>query len=81
MVIDDLRELGSDQARRQLEMLVMRALAELRFVLAWACGGQFRGRDLLVPRWDVSDDGRMPPCGLGRPGWLARRGPAGGLSD
>jgi LuxR family maltose regulon positive regulatory protein len=34
VVIDDLHELGSDQARRQLELLVMRAPAELRFVLA-----------------------------------------------
>jgi len=33
LVIDDLHELGSDQARRQLELLVMRAPAELRFVL------------------------------------------------
>ena len=33
-MIDDLHELGSDQARRQLELLVMRAPAELRFVLA-----------------------------------------------
>jgi LuxR family maltose regulon positive regulatory protein len=32
-VIDDLHELGSDQARRQLELL-MRAPPELRFVLA-----------------------------------------------
>ena len=41
LVIDDLHELGSDQARQQLELLVMRAPAELRFVLAtrhaWAC--------------------------------------------
>jgi LuxR family transcriptional regulator, maltose regulon positive regulatory protein len=34
LVIDDLHELGSDQARQQLELLVMRAPAELRFVLA-----------------------------------------------
>ncbi len=34
LVIDDLHELGSDQARRQLELLVMRAPAALRFVLA-----------------------------------------------
>jgi LuxR family maltose regulon positive regulatory protein len=34
LVIDDLHELGSDEARRQLELLVMRAPAELRFVLA-----------------------------------------------
>jgi LuxR family transcriptional regulator, maltose regulon positive regulatory protein len=34
LVIDDLHELGSDQARRQLELLVMRAPPELRFVLA-----------------------------------------------
>jgi len=33
LVIDDLHELGSDQARRQLELLLMRAPAELRFVL------------------------------------------------
>jgi len=34
LVVDDLHELGSDEARRQLELLVMRAPAELRFVLA-----------------------------------------------
>jgi len=34
VVIDDLHELGSDQARRQLELLVMRAPEKLRFVLA-----------------------------------------------
>jgi ATP/maltotriose-dependent transcriptional regulator MalT len=34
LVIDDLHELGSDQARQHLELLVMRAPAELRFVLA-----------------------------------------------
>ena len=34
LVIDDLHELGSDQARRQLELLLMRAPPELRFVLA-----------------------------------------------
>ena len=34
LMIDDLHELGSDQARRQLELLVMRAPAELRLVLA-----------------------------------------------
>jgi LuxR family maltose regulon positive regulatory protein len=34
LVIDDLQELGSDQARRQLELLLMRAPEELRFVLA-----------------------------------------------
>ena len=34
LVIDDLHELGSDQARRQLELLVMRAPEELRFVLS-----------------------------------------------
>jgi LuxR family transcriptional regulator, maltose regulon positive regulatory protein len=34
LVIDDLHELGSDQARRQLELLIMRAPAGLRFVLA-----------------------------------------------
>ena len=34
LVIDDLHELGSDQARRQLELLVMRAPPQLRFVLA-----------------------------------------------
>jgi LuxR family transcriptional regulator, maltose regulon positive regulatory protein len=34
LVIDDLHELGSDQARRQLELLVMRAPDELRFALA-----------------------------------------------
>jgi LuxR family maltose regulon positive regulatory protein len=34
LVIDDLHELGSSEARRQLELLLMRAPAELRFVLA-----------------------------------------------
>jgi LuxR family transcriptional regulator, maltose regulon positive regulatory protein len=34
LVIDDLHELNSDQARRQLELLVLRAPRELRFVLA-----------------------------------------------
>jgi LuxR family maltose regulon positive regulatory protein len=34
LVIDDLHELGSAEARQQLELLVMRAPAELRFVLA-----------------------------------------------
>jgi LuxR family transcriptional regulator, maltose regulon positive regulatory protein len=34
LVIDDVHELGSDRAQRQLELLVMRAPAELRFVLA-----------------------------------------------
>ncbi|HXW47280.1 MAG TPA: LuxR C-terminal-related transcriptional regulator [Streptosporangiaceae bacterium] len=34
LVIDDLHELDSGQARRQLELLIMRAPAELRFVLA-----------------------------------------------
>ena len=34
LVIDDLHELDSDQARRQLELLVLRAPKELRFVLA-----------------------------------------------
>ena len=34
LLIDDLHELGSDQARRQLELLVMRAPEELRFVLS-----------------------------------------------
>ena len=34
LVVDDVHELGSDQAQRQLELLVMRAPAELRFVLA-----------------------------------------------
>ena len=34
LVIDDLHELGSDQARRQLELLLMRAPPGLRFVLA-----------------------------------------------
>jgi LuxR family maltose regulon positive regulatory protein len=32
-VIDDLHELGSAEARQQLELLVMRAVPELRFVL------------------------------------------------
>ena len=45
LVIDDLHELGSAEARQQLELLVMRAPAGLRFVLAtrhdsgWACTG------------------------------------------
>src|SRR6516165_10030904 len=34
LVIDDLHELGSEQARRQLELLVMRAPEQLRLVLA-----------------------------------------------
>src|SRR6201993_3238019 len=34
LVLDDVHELGSDEARRQLELLVMRAPPELRFVLA-----------------------------------------------
>jgi len=34
LVIDDVHELGSDQARRQLELLLMRAPPGLRFVLA-----------------------------------------------
>jgi LuxR family transcriptional regulator, maltose regulon positive regulatory protein len=34
LVIDDVHELGSDQALRQMELLVMRAPEELRFVLA-----------------------------------------------
>jgi LuxR family maltose regulon positive regulatory protein len=34
VVIDDLHELGSDQARQQLELLLMRAPPQLRFVLA-----------------------------------------------
>jgi LuxR family transcriptional regulator, maltose regulon positive regulatory protein len=34
LVIDDLHELGSDQARQQLELLMMRAPEELRFALA-----------------------------------------------
>ena len=33
-MIDDVHELGPDQARRQLELLVMRAPPQLRFVLA-----------------------------------------------
>jgi LuxR family maltose regulon positive regulatory protein len=34
LVVDDLHELGSEQARRQLELLVMRAPERLRLVLA-----------------------------------------------
>src|SRR5215470_7863047 len=34
LVLDDVHELGADQARRQLELLLMRAPEELRFVLA-----------------------------------------------
>ena len=34
LVLDDVHELGSDEARRQLELLVMRAPDRLRFVLA-----------------------------------------------
>ena len=34
LILDDLHELGADQAPRQLELLVMRAPEELRFVLA-----------------------------------------------
>jgi LuxR family maltose regulon positive regulatory protein len=34
LVIDDVHELGSDEARRQLELLLMRAPPGLRFILA-----------------------------------------------
>ena len=34
LLIDDVHELGSDQAQQQLELLVMRAPPQLRFVLA-----------------------------------------------
>jgi LuxR family maltose regulon positive regulatory protein len=34
LVLDDVHELGSAEARRQLELLLMRAPSELRFVLA-----------------------------------------------
>ena len=34
LIIDDVHQLGSDQARRQLELLLMRAPPQLRFVLA-----------------------------------------------
>src|SRR6266699_3118065 len=34
LVLDDMHELGSDEARRQLELLVMRGPPELRMVLA-----------------------------------------------
>jgi LuxR family transcriptional regulator, maltose regulon positive regulatory protein len=34
LVVDDVHELGSEEARRQLELLVMRAPLELRLVLA-----------------------------------------------
>jgi LuxR family maltose regulon positive regulatory protein len=34
LMIDDVHELGSEQARRQLELLMMRAPEKLRFVLA-----------------------------------------------
>jgi LuxR family transcriptional regulator, maltose regulon positive regulatory protein len=34
LVLDDLHELTSDEARRQLELLIMRAPRDLRFVLA-----------------------------------------------
>ena len=34
LVIDDVHELGADQAQRQLELLIMRAPPQLRFVLA-----------------------------------------------
>jgi LuxR family transcriptional regulator, maltose regulon positive regulatory protein len=33
LVVDDVHELGSDQARRQLQLLVLRAPPQLRFVL------------------------------------------------
>ena len=45
LVIDDVHELGSGEARHQLELLIMRAPEQLRFVLAtrmtcgWACTG------------------------------------------
>jgi hypothetical protein len=35
-VVDDVHELGSAEALRQLELLLMRAPPELRFVLATA---------------------------------------------
>ena len=46
-MIDDVHELDSDEALRQLELLVMRGPQELRFVLAtrhivtcgWGCTG------------------------------------------
>jgi LuxR family transcriptional regulator, maltose regulon positive regulatory protein len=34
LVLDDVHELGSDQARRQLELLIMRSPSQFRFVLA-----------------------------------------------
>jgi LuxR family transcriptional regulator, maltose regulon positive regulatory protein len=34
LIVDDVHELGSDEARRQLELLLMRAPGQLRFVLA-----------------------------------------------
>ncbi|ATL68944.1 LuxR family transcriptional regulator [Nocardia terpenica] len=40
LVIDDLHELGSDQALRQLELLVLRAPPRLRFVFATRRDGQ-----------------------------------------
>jgi LuxR family maltose regulon positive regulatory protein len=45
LVMDDLQELDSDQARRQFELLVMRAPAELRFVMAtgMTCGSGCTG--------------------------------------
>jgi LuxR family maltose regulon positive regulatory protein len=50
LVIDDVHELGSDQARRQLELLVLRAPAELRFVLATRHDVRLRTRLLAPPR-------------------------------
>jgi hypothetical protein len=34
LVVDDVHELGSDEARRRLELLILRAPPQLRFVLA-----------------------------------------------
>src|SRR5579864_8249453 len=38
LVVDDVQDLGSDQARRQLELLVLRGPPELRVVLATRAG-------------------------------------------
>ena len=60
LVVDDVHELGSAEARRQLELLLLRAPLELRFVLATRQGvrlglhrlrlegelTEIRGRDL-----------------------------------
>jgi LuxR family maltose regulon positive regulatory protein len=67
LVVDDVHELGSDQARRQLELLLMRGPEELRFVLATRAGvrlglrlvgelTEIRGEDL---RFSLAEAGEL----------------------